>query len=107
MWSLLKSAPAATRQGVLPGNFTGDGVPDLAWQNPSTGAAQIWYMGGTNGATITGWASISSGNSWRIGGSHHATGNGHAAAATRRGIRRACGDDLVFDGDNVSVQQDT
>ncbi|MGA2134112.1 MAG: VCBS repeat-containing protein, partial [Bryobacteraceae bacterium] len=47
-------------------DFNGDGVPDLVWQSPSTGAAQIWYMGGGNGATFLSAASVSTGNSWRI-----------------------------------------
>jgi hypothetical protein len=62
---------------VASADFNGDGIPDLIWQNPSTGAAQIWYMGGTNGATITSSASISSGNSWRIMGAADFDADGH------------------------------
>ena len=50
-------------------DFNADGHPDLVWQNPTNpnaGAAQIWYMGGTNGATFLSAADVSSGNSWRI-----------------------------------------
>jgi hypothetical protein len=53
---------------VAAADFNRDGVPDLVWQNPSTGAAQIWYMGGSGGATITGYANVSTGNSWHIVG---------------------------------------
>ncbi|MGO4880514.1 MAG: FG-GAP repeat domain-containing protein, partial [Bryobacteraceae bacterium] len=47
------------------------------WQNPSTGAAQIWYMGGAGGTTITGSASISSGNPWHIVGAADFDADGH------------------------------
>jgi hypothetical protein len=43
-----------------------DGVPDLVWQNPSTGAAQIRYMGGFGGVTIQSYAQITNSNAWRI-----------------------------------------
>src|SRR5450755_242741 len=73
------SATESTAANVVPGggvtlsccvvaaaDFNKDGVPDLVWQNPSTGAAQIWYMGGTGGATIQSYATVSTGNTWRI-----------------------------------------
>jgi hypothetical protein len=34
---------------VAAADFNGDGTPDLVWQNPPTGAASIWLMGGANG----------------------------------------------------------
>ncbi len=62
---------------VAAADFNNDGVPDLVWQSPSTGAAQIWYMGGTGGATITGSASVSTGNSWHIVGAADFNADGH------------------------------
>jgi hypothetical protein len=62
---------------VASADFNEDGVPDLVWQSPTTGAAQIWYMGGSGGATITGSATISSGNSWHIVGAADFNADGH------------------------------
>jgi hypothetical protein len=40
---------------VQPGDFNGDGHPDLAWQNNTTEQATVWYMGGSAGSTYLGW----------------------------------------------------
>jgi hypothetical protein len=50
------------------GDFNSDGRPDVVWQNPSTGESQVWLLGGANGASVLGTATLSSGNVWRIAG---------------------------------------
>jgi hypothetical protein len=37
-------------------DFDGNGVPDLVWQNISTGQVNVNYYGGPGGATLTGYA---------------------------------------------------
>jgi Beta-propeller repeat/FG-GAP-like repeat len=36
-----------------------DGIPDLVWQNESTGQVEVWYMTGSQGNIMLSWASIS------------------------------------------------
>ncbi len=51
------------------GDFNGDGIPDLIWQNDTTRQAVIWYMGGTNGTQEQSWAWLNNSNpvpGWRI-----------------------------------------
>jgi hypothetical protein len=46
-----------------------DGHPDLVWQNTSSGAVAVWYMGGAQGATYLGSNWLSSNVSgWRVAG---------------------------------------
>jgi hypothetical protein len=35
-------------------DFNGDGHPDLVWQDPASGASQVWLCGGMQGVTRTG-----------------------------------------------------
>jgi len=37
------------------GDFNGDGVPDLVWQNDTTNQVTVNYFGGSGGATLIGW----------------------------------------------------
>jgi len=49
-------------------DFDGDGVPDILWRNPSTGANALWYMQ-SNGTAIKCAAGMPScGTAWDIGG---------------------------------------
>jgi VCBS repeat protein len=43
------------------GDFDGNGVPDLVWQNTATGQVNVNYYGGTGGATLTGYAVLNTG----------------------------------------------
>ena len=49
-------------------DFNGDGQPDVIWQDPVTGLAQIWFMGGVQGTTVTGAVNLTASNTWRIVG---------------------------------------
>ena len=55
--------------GPVPGDFNGDGEPDILWRNTSTGRTTIWYM---EGATWSGgYADVLptvSGSDWAIVG---------------------------------------
>ena len=52
---------------VATADFNGDGVPDLAWQNPSNGIVQIWFMTGANGTTLLSAANITnSTTTWKV-----------------------------------------
>jgi hypothetical protein len=47
-------------------DFDGDGRPELIWQDPVTGASQVWLMGGTHGTTFIGTVALSGATGWRI-----------------------------------------
>ena len=51
---LYQNAPAGWHI-VGAGDFNGDGVPDLVWQNDTTNQVTVNYFGGNMGATLTGW----------------------------------------------------
>lgn len=49
-------------------DFSHSGYADVIWQDPQSGAAQIWYLGGPQGLTIEQAASVVGSNTWRIVG---------------------------------------
>jgi hypothetical protein len=57
-------------------DFNLDGQPDLVWQDPVSGHAQIWYLGGPQGVTITGAADLTLANTWNIVGASDFNGDG-------------------------------
>jgi uncharacterized repeat protein (TIGR01451 family) len=48
------------------GDFNGDGNPDVVWQDPVSGAVQVWYLGGAGGVTLIGAADIATKNPWKV-----------------------------------------
>jgi hypothetical protein len=51
------------------GDFNGDGISDIVWRNPSTGANGIWLTSSPLGSTYTNVVLTSlAGTSWTIGG---------------------------------------
>jgi hypothetical protein len=54
-WNWLNSTGDPGWTVVGANDFNGDGVPDLVWQNDTTGQVTVNYYGGTQGATLIGW----------------------------------------------------
>jgi hypothetical protein len=59
------------------GDFNGDGNPDVVWQDPVSGAIQIWYLGGSGGVTLLGAANITTKNPWKVVSVADFNGDGH------------------------------
>ena len=59
------------------GDFNGDGRPDVVWQDPVSGAVQVWYLGGTLGNVVTSATNLTASNTWRIVSIGDFNGDGH------------------------------
>lgn len=55
-----------TLQLAAVADFNQDHHPDVVWQDPFTGASNIWLLNGTGGTTLLGTANLSGSNPWRI-----------------------------------------
>ena len=72
----LASNQSVNFQADAPNDFDGDGRADLLWQDTESGFAQIWYLGGPQGVTVTGAANLTKANPWRIVGIADFDGDG-------------------------------
>ena len=50
----------------VPGDFNGDGLPDVVWQDPVSGSSQTWLLNGSQAIGLVGTAGISTANEWHI-----------------------------------------
>ena len=60
------SSQTANFRRMAPADFNGDGHPDVIWEDPQSGFAQVWYLGGTEGVTVMGAADLTQTNPWHI-----------------------------------------
>jgi len=58
-WLAPGGEPGWTVVGVH--DLNQDSVPDLIWQNTTTGAVAVWYMGGAQGNIYQNWAWLAPG----------------------------------------------
>jgi hypothetical protein len=75
-FSNLNSNQTANFQAAVPSDFNHDGYPDVIWEEPAIGWAQVWYLGGPQGVSITGAANLTQANPWQIVGIADFNGDG-------------------------------
>jgi hypothetical protein len=51
-------------------DFNMDGHPDVVFQNPADGSSQVSFYTGSQGTTLSGYATLSGANPWYIAGPH-------------------------------------
>jgi hypothetical protein len=66
-----------TIAAVVPYDFNHDGHSDVIWEDPGVGWAQVWYLGGSQGASLTGAANLTQANPWNIAGVGDFDGDGN------------------------------
>lgn len=66
-WNYLGASGAPGWTVVGARDFSADGRPDLVWQDDTTGAVTVWYLGGAQGNVFLGWSYLASGSvtGWR------------------------------------------
>ena len=78
-WSWLQQTDVPGWHVATVADFDGNGVPDLVWQNDTTGQVTVHYYGGAGGATYQGfgWLERSTAlGSWPVVGAADFDGNG-------------------------------
>src|SRR5712692_8104369 len=72
------------------GDFSGDGAPDLVWQDDTTRHVTVHYYGGAQGAVFQGWNYLNAGGipGWKVVGAADFNGDGVPDRLGERGIAR-------------------
>ncbi len=88
-FSSLSGNQAANFQAAVPSDFNHDGHPDVIWEEPTVGWAQIWYLGGAQGASIINAADLTQANPWQIVGIADFNGDGNPDVVWQDPVRGA------------------
>ena len=80
------------------GDFNGDGLSDILWQNASSGQVSIWEMNGNN---VIGGGTVGNnpGPNWRAIGTGDFNGDGHSDIL----LQNANGQAVVWELDGATV----
>jgi hypothetical protein len=92
-----------SQTGRTRADFNSDGHPDLIWQNPTTGAAQIWLLGGPQGTNVIGALTLALMNSWRIVGAADFNGDEHVDVVWQDPVSGAAAVWLLDEGGNLLI----